>query len=80
MSRAAAEQKDGIDGRKGRVEVTKVKRYRPGQVPEWMKHDDAEAELPVAKPSRRRSPSLDLGVSSRRTGMLVSLSTPPDRC
>ena len=28
---------------KGRVAATQVKRYRPGQAPDWIKDEDAEA-------------------------------------
>lgn len=43
---------------KGKVEATKVKRYRPGQAPEWMqdKNDD-DFEVPGAiKPTEPQAP------------------------
>jgi microfibrillar-associated protein 1 len=39
---------DAPDANKGRVETTKVKRYRPGQQPEWMKTGEEEFELAEA--------------------------------
>jgi microfibrillar-associated protein 1 len=50
MSGATAGRSAGTEGDKGRIEATKVKRYRPGQVPEWMKKDDEDGDtIPLAR-------------------------------
>lgn len=33
------------EGEKGRIEATKVQRYRPGQVPHWMRPDQADQDF-----------------------------------
>lgn len=32
------------ESEKGRVETTHVKRYRPGQAPEWMRYGEEDAD------------------------------------
>jgi microfibrillar-associated protein 1 len=71
MSGAAAGRSAGAEGDKGRIEATKVKRYRPGQVPEWMKteHEDADT-IPLAlKPTEQKQPEVDDHGAPRRTGI-----------
>ena len=67
MSGAMAGRSAGADGNKGRVETTKVKRYRPGQVPEWMKSEGEDTELPFTGKAAVEEPGLDAAV--RRTGI-----------
>lgn len=62
MSGAMAGRSAGTDGHKGRIEATKVKRYRPGQVPEWMKSDDQETELPFGRQPAVQDPSIETAV------------------
>jgi microfibrillar-associated protein 1 len=72
MSGAAAGRSAGSQGDKGRIEATKVKRYRPGQVPEWMKTDDQDIDiLPLARqPTDQKQPEvLEDHASVRRTGI-----------
>ena len=45
---------------KGRVETTKVKRYRPGQIPEWMKEEDDGLEIRQKSVSRNEFTGRDL--------------------
>ncbi|KAG7668977.1 hypothetical protein Ndes2526B_g00691 [Nannochloris sp. 'desiccata'] len=72
MSGAAAGRSAGAQGDKGRIEATKVKRYRPGQVPEWMKTENEDADtIPLArKPTdKKQAEEHDHGVATRRTGI-----------
>lgn len=39
------------ESEKGRVETTSVKRYRPGQAPEWMRHGEEDADEGLFAPS-----------------------------
>jgi microfibrillar-associated protein 1 len=72
MSGAAAGRSAGSQGDKGRIEATKVKRYRPGQVPEWMKTEDEDGDiLPLARniPGQKQ-PEVDLATANvRKTGI-----------
>jgi len=76
MAGATAGRSAGAEGNKGRVEATKVKRYRPGQVPEWMKEKEEANEIPYTKPGSR-SGVLDEELSVRRTGETHDLLTRP---
>jgi len=42
------------ESEKGRVETTHVKRYRPGQVPEWMQSGEDDADEGLFAVSGRR--------------------------
>lgn len=55
------------EGEKGRVETTKVRRYRPGKVPEWMA-PGAEGELPQGDDFNRLD-NVDARGRERRIGM-----------
>ena len=69
MSGSMAGRSADADAEKGRVEATKVKRYRPGQVPEWMKTVEEEPIIPalVARPAATASAVEDAAM--RRTGV-----------
>lgn len=45
MSGARAWREASKEGEKGRVQTTKVKRYRPGRVPEWMAPEEEEESV-----------------------------------
>lgn len=73
---------DASDAQKGRVDATKVKRYRPGQAPEWMKSHEDDFELPSAA-AKTAPPAQQAGTSQRihnitntRNPFLISLSQP----
>jgi len=71
MAGAAAGRSAGAEGDKGRIEATKVKRYRPGQVPEWMKAENEDADtIPLAlKPTYQKQTEVDDHGATRRTGI-----------
>lgn len=51
---------------KGRVEAAKVKRYRPGQAPEWMTTTEDDFELPGAKSKPSEPEPVRAGNSSSK--------------
>jgi microfibrillar-associated protein 1 len=70
MSGSMAGRTADADAAKGRVEATKVKRYRPGQVPDWMKPVEDDPELPAAGGRFAPAPAAAAAEEpARRTGV-----------
>ena len=71
MSGAVARSQDG-DKDKSRVQEVKVKRWRPGQLPDWAKEEEDDDLVPAAAAAATARPSAPAAAAAaapvQRTG------------